>query len=272
MVATPTCYLCNGVTIAWPSYDIPPVGETLFSNSYDFYPRAYGFCAFCIHWTSSLIYHPPIDYSSQYAHDAHGFPIKEKFDAIIQLAPNQSDNKARVAWLNSKLLSKTKNGQGYQVLDVGSGLGVFPFEMAKHGWKVLAVEPSIQFCEHLRKVGGFEVYHGEFNPAVIDRKFSIITLNKVLEHVSDPLELLLKLKKCLDDNGVIYIEVPDGPAAMRSSSTREEFYLEHLHVFSRDSINQTLRNAGFEIPDSEEVCEPSGKLTLRSLANLPVGA
>ena len=40
------------------------------------------------------------------------------------------------------------------------------------------------------------------------KKFDLISFNKVLEHVKNPIMLLKSSKRFLNENGIVYIEVP----------------------------------------------------------------
>ena len=57
---------------------------------------------------------------------------------------------------------------------------------------------------------------------------------------------------------------PDGEAAARSGAGREEFFVEHLHVFSFRSIVMLAERAGFVPLAVERLQEPSTKFTLRA--------
>ena len=41
------------------------------------------------------------------------------------------------------------------------------------------------------------------------KKFDLISFNKVLEHLKNPIMLLKSSKRFLNKNGIVYIEVPD---------------------------------------------------------------
>ena len=80
----------------------------------------------------------------------------------------------------------------------------------------------------------------------IKKKFDIITLNKVIEHVKNPKALIAKSMKNLKNNGVIYIEVPD-EKAKTGGKKREEFFIDHLHVFSRKSLKMMAKKLNLKI-------------------------
>ena len=99
-----------------------------------------------------------------------------------------------------------------------------------------------------------------------NRKFDIICLNKVLEHVEDPLAMLQQCREDLASRGFLYLELPDGEAASEDEVgfDREEFYLEHHHVFTMTSMEILTRTVGLRSVELERLREPSTKYTLRS--------
>ena len=134
-----------------------------------------------------------------------------------------------------------------RLLDVGSGIGVFPFQMKKHGWEIYGVEPDARTAKHLTDNVGICVYD---NVASIEMDknnyFDLITFNKVLEHVENPALILSSCLKFLKKNGFIYIELPDALAS-NDGSEREEFFIEHYHVFSPSSVNMLCERAGLKV-------------------------
>jgi hypothetical protein len=99
--------------------------------------------------------------------------------------------------------------------------------------------------------------------------FDVITFNKVLEHVADPIALLALAKPHVAPHGFVYVELPDGEGAARGEGFgREEFFVEHFHVFSLASIDRLAVHAGFNAQVIERLREPSGKYTLRAFLTL----
>jgi 2-polyprenyl-3-methyl-5-hydroxy-6-metoxy-1,4-benzoquinol methylase len=68
-------------------------------------------------------------------------------------------------------------------------------------------------------------------------KFDFITLGEVLEHVENPLQLLLKIYNLLSDDGVLFFTTPTNAPA-----------IDHIYLFNNVSEIQALvKAAGFEI-------------------------
>src|SRR5208337_3730243 len=95
-------------------------------------------------------------------------------------------------------------------------------------------------------------------------RFDVVSFNKVLEHVEAPVAMLRRAADLLHRHGFVYVEVPDGDAAAGEGPGREEFFIEHHHVFSPGSLALVAARAGFGPIAIERLREPSGKFTLRA--------
>ena len=80
--------------------------------------------------------------------------------------------------------------------------------------------------------------------------------------------MLARLKADLSPDGKAYIELPDGDAASDEGFGREEFFIEHHHVFTMASMELLLRRNGLRTLELERLREPSTKFTLRAFAEL----
>jgi hypothetical protein len=81
--------------------------------------------------------------------------------------------------------------------------------------------------------------------------------------------MLRRARGCLAPGGFVYVEVPDGEAAADAGADREEFFVDHWHVFSPASLALLARQAGFRTIALERLREPSGKFTLRAFLETP---
>lgn len=246
-------------------YDAPPEGETRFNLGDQVYDRAYNRCRLCGHW---FAYHDmDLDelYGGTYVDNTYGTRLQETFERIITLPPERSDNAGRAERVAEFATKHFGHTNSLRLLDVGSGLGVFPFVMKQRGWHCTALDPDERAAQHIRDVVGVDTIAGDFMSLDIanKQKFDMITFNKVLEHVEDPVSMLRQALSLLTPDGLIYIEVPDGEAAATVSLGREEFFIEHHHVFSPTSATLMTIKAGFELLLLERLQEASTKFTLR---------
>ena len=99
------------------------------------------------------------------------------------------------------------------------------------------------------------------------KKFDFISFNKIIEHIQKP-EIFVKDFLLLTKiNGLIYIEVPSIKALSdKIGILREEFFIEHFHVFSRESLSFFLKRLKLKILFINDIVEKSNKYTLIALA------
>ena len=243
-------------------YDSPPEGETRFDLDGE-YKRDVVCCGLCGHFVT--IHDMDVDalYTSQYVSSTYGDDgLQGAYERIIGLDPARSDNVARVNRVVEFARTAGLNGTR-TLLDVGSGLCVFPRAMKAAGWDCTAVDPDVRAVAHAREVVGVNAVCGDFMEIDDLGRFDAVTFNKVLEHVKDPVAMLAKAARHLNDGGVVYVELPDGEGAAVDGPGREEFFLEHWHVFSAASLEAMASRSGFELLELERLREPSDKYTLR---------
>jgi 2-polyprenyl-3-methyl-5-hydroxy-6-metoxy-1,4-benzoquinol methylase len=143
---------------------------------------------------------------------------------------------------------------GGHVLDVGSGMGEFIFELRRRGLQVAGVEPD-EYCatfarEQLDLPVIAQSYHAELFPA---ESFDAISFIQVLEHVEDPIATLSVAHYHLRPDGVIVVDVPsyNNPRILAFRLTRlsdlvkSDFIPPHNYYYTRDTLSQIAIRAGF---------------------------
>lgn len=97
------------------------------------------------------------------------------------------------------------------VLEIGAGAGMNCVIYPKDAYKV-AIEPEERTdCQTADKFpGGFNEYHHCFYEQYAeDRKFDLVVMCDVLEHVNDPVDLINFCKKHLTPDGHILVSLPN---------------------------------------------------------------
>jgi 2-polyprenyl-3-methyl-5-hydroxy-6-metoxy-1,4-benzoquinol methylase len=261
--------LCGGFDwLPECTFTEPPPEEPCYGATACGYRRTVYRCTVCGHYRNAhemdtaALYRG--DYNSSTYGDAGG--MRARFERVNALPAEQSDNAGRVAHICAyfdQLDPKRKLARS--VLDIGSGLGVFAYRMKQAGWQCACIDPDERSVAHAREHIGLQAFHGTF-PGVqgLDR-YGLITFNKVLEHVLDPAVMLAASREYLNEGGRVYIELPDGEAAAATEGfTREEFFVDHWHIFSMSSLSLLATRACFRVERIERLHEPSGKYTLRA--------
>jgi len=248
-------------------YDASPNGEIGFRRSANEpYHREIWQFARSNHFVSRHAMTVATDYAGDYVNATYGDTagLRAAFDRVIALPPDRSDNAGRIARIRAFAETHFGGNDGIRLLDVGAGLGVFPYAAKSAGWHCTAIDPDPRAVSHMREHVGIEAVCGDFMAVDSLGQFDIVTFNKVLEHVEDPVAMLTRAGRFVDPKGFVYLELPDGEAASSEGFGREEFFVEHLHVFSFRSIVMLAERAGFRPIAVERLQEPSTKFTLRA--------
>jgi len=241
-------------------YEAPPEGEVRFAATSGTYRRDLLRCQSCGHFVSVDEMDHDTLYAGDYVDANYGDleGLRRAFERISGLDPSCSDNVGRVR----RILEVA--GTSGSVLDVGSGLCVFLHRMKAAGWRCVALDPDERSCRHARETVGVDAIHGDFMAREDLGEYDLITFNKVLEHVRDPVAMLARAARFLKPDGRVYVELPDGEAAIDEGPGREEFFVDHYHVFSMASLALLATRAGFRVETLERLREPSTKFTLRA--------
>ncbi|HMG93404.1 MAG TPA: class I SAM-dependent methyltransferase [Chryseolinea sp.] len=94
--------------------------------------------------------------------------------------------------------------KGSTVLEIGGGEGIFLELVKKRGFDVELIEPSVTAANRAKK-RGLTVYNGYFKNNELKKKYSLICLGHVLEHIDDPLTAIDEMKESLVANGFILL-------------------------------------------------------------------
>ena len=246
-------------------FDAPPKGETHFNLNGQKYYRSYLKCNICSHWFEEMSIDMDNLYDEAYVDTVYGEKLLSTFKKIINLPQDQSDNFHRFREIKSFAESYFNDTEKLpSLLDVGSGLGVFPWIVSKEGWNCTALDPDNRTTKHIEEYVGCNTITGQFLDIAMTERYDIITFNKVLEHVYEPVPMLKKCHELLKPGGFVYVELPDGECAAKKGMPREEFFIEHLHVFSLQSTILLAERAGFMMYKIFRTHEPSDKYSLRA--------
>ncbi|MCC2667803.1 MAG: Methyltransferase type 11 [Armatimonadetes bacterium] len=250
-------------------YTEAPPGEVRYAfSSRGEYRRTVSSCDGCGHMVSRHQMDEGSLYSGDYVNSTYGDDegVRRTFERIINFDPARSDNVGRVRRIGefAAKYRLSDGGASPTVLDVGSGLCVFLHGMKGAGWSGTALDPDPRAAAHARDYVGVAAVCADFRTATDLERYDLITFNKVLEHVPDPVTMLSQCLPFINPGGHVYVELPDGEVASLHGADREEFFIDHHHVFSMASLALLAVRAGFRVIEIERLQEPSTKYTLRA--------
>lgn len=148
-----------------------------------------------------------------------------------------------------KILKKYKKKGN--LLDFGCGIGWF-LEGAKNYYNVSGVEFSDSIRQWLFKKLGIKTF--KTLDDIKNEKYDIITAFDVIEHVSNPLDLLKQLKKKLKKNGIILIYTPNKDSlGFKFLKERNNLVCppNHLTYFNFKSFEYMAKKAKMKIIETQ---------------------
>jgi len=138
--------------------------------------------------------------------------------------------------------------RGGSVLEWGSsgGWNLIPFR--DFGHEVRGLDVSVPYIEAGRKTYGLDLQliNDHTFEDLIEHQFDVIILNHVLEHLTDPQELLQKLSRVSSPKTVFLIGLPT-IETIRDYGFANYFTVAHIHYFSKYSFTSSLRRSGFTL-------------------------
>jgi len=142
-----------------------------------------------------------------------------------------------------------RNRPAGRLLDVGCGAGEYLAFMRDHGWESEGVDFDVEAVESARARFGVNAHCRQLEEMNYpDAHFDAITMNHLIEHVSDPVRLLLECRRVLKPDGLIVVTTPNSCSLGHRMYAKYWRGLEpprHLHIFSPMSLRFLAKRAGF---------------------------
>lgn len=152
--------------------------------------------------------------------------------------------------ISKKIIEKIKQYQtSGKFLDVGCFCGLFLDEARKAGFKVYGLEIEKKAADYGRKKLNLNIINKDFEKYK-NGQFDVITFIDVLEHLPDLRKVLLKVKKMLNKNGILFIQCPNIESfVFRLTREKWNWLLpgNHLYQFSTKSLKKILQENGFNV-------------------------
>ncbi len=152
----------------------------------------------------------------------------------------------------SQLLDQIfKRQRPERALDIGCGRGTVTRALARQAQSVVATEISAEAvqaaAESLADMDNVEVRLLDLfaspsdEPLFSGRRFNLVLLSEVLEHVDDDIRALRLIRLLLDDVGILVVTVPRDPSLW---SMEDELWA-HKRRYLKDDLIAKLQSAGF---------------------------
>jgi len=136
-------------------------------------------------------------------------------------------------------------------MEIGSNDGVFLKNFNKK--KIIAVEPCLNLARITQKLG-YKTYPKFWNKSLANKilknkkKYDLIYSANTISHIPNLKETFDSIYKTLSDEGVFVFEDPYMGSVLKMNSY-DQFYDEHVHVFSLIAISKLLKESNLKVFD-----------------------
>jgi SAM-dependent methyltransferase len=147
------------------------------------------------------------------------------------------------------------------IMDIGCGNGGLLHLARESGWEVAGMELSQQAADAIREDQGIDVIVSDFlhyeNPE--GRRYDVVALRHVLEHLPDPILAMQKIGGLLKDNGLALLEFPNTGSfsyrlkrilknrGLKNAKYPADWRPGHVNEYCRKSFRYLLDRTGFEL-------------------------
>ena len=146
-----------------------------------------------------------------------------------------------------------------KILEIGSNDGPFLKNFKKN--QITGIEPCGNLAKITRKLG-YRIISKYWNTDLAKKitkknKFDLIYSANTLSHIKNIFDIFKAIDLALNDDGVLILEDPSLLECLKNTAY-DQFYCEHLYVFSAIALQECLKKHKLEIFDIENVSTHGG--------------
>lgn len=156
--------------------------------------------------------------------------------------------------LAKKIPELLRDKENCSYLEIGPGKGDLINLIRNNFSNITVFEPSEEF-NHVEVNNSskvqifnelFDLRDEDIKKNLLGKSFDMIVMRHVIEHLVDPLPILEQLASVLSPTGYLYIETPNFSQTL-TDVRFTDFFNDHVHYFSVNSIVKLLSQAGFKV-------------------------
>lgn len=164
----------------------------------------------------------------------------------------------------TSVVKKLKLKKNSFVVDIGSNDGILLKPFKKLGMRILGIDPAVKIAKQATR-NGIETIPAYFDQKLVDKivkkygKADVITANNVFAHVPFIDELILAVKKLLNEEGVFVIEAPYLVNFLQQNLF-DTIYHEHVSYLSIHPLTVLFKRFNMEVFDCEKTDSHGGSI------------
>ncbi|MEJ2685447.1 MAG: class I SAM-dependent methyltransferase [Candidatus Sulfobium sp.] len=208
--------------------------------------------------------------AAYYRHASYSnLTLEQAFQSDLRYYPDSGQDSRRIIERCIKLAS------GKRFLDAGAGFGMFTRTALRAGFEVSACEPNSNARKAFGELNGFEpescLFDREYAECHLGA-FEVVLLSQVLEHVTEPEEVVKYINTVLCAGGVAAIAVPYFGSALSRVQGKGDMFIsppEHLNFFSKRGLIALFDRRQFRLEHIETVSKVN-KGRIRDAVRFPL--
>jgi|TARA_B110000495_G_C23032222_1_gene615136 SAM-dependent methyltransferase len=202
-----------------------------------------------------------------------GFNTKTKLVSLIKRIPDKKmfdGNYPYKSSMSNMMLNSFKNLSNKikkrfkpkKFLEIGSNDGVLIKNFNTN--EAVCVEPCSNLAR-ITKKKGYYTYNNYWNLSLAKKikhqfnKIDVIYSANTLTHINDLDDVFKSISYLLDNDGILIIEDPSFLECIKKGSY-DQFYNEHIYIFSALSVKKIISKFNFELFDIEKLNTHGGSL------------
>lgn len=199
-------------------------------------PLVVGICRFCSH----------VQLMKQPTPEQLDFIYNGDYTSVVEKGTYDSND---MLLLEAKMFLDFANSgplkTGARILEIGCFDGAFLSLLGK-GYDLLGAEPNPMGRVASERYG-VQIVPKYFSADDFETEsLDLVIMRHLIEHIPNPQEILKECKQVLKPDGRLFIETPWIEHTLRGNVIGN-FYHQHLHYFSRESLSILLQSVGFHI-------------------------
>lgn len=154
---------------------------------------------------------------------------------------------------------------GKDLLEVGIGEGCLLAVALEMGYRPDAVEIVRQSAQEVADILQIPIWNGDFLDYHPEKRYSVIIMGDVIEHVTDPERALRNAHSLLAEDGVLWLSTPN----FESSFTRmlkfsDPMWMEPYHItyFNFEGLRALAQTCGFAVREYQVSNRYNGSMEL----------
>ncbi|MCR5459044.1 MAG: methyltransferase domain-containing protein [Acetatifactor sp.] len=153
----------------------------------------------------------------------------------------------------------------HKVLEIGTGAGgILKAVNEKTGAQTCGIDLGREYINYGKEFGLDLYVENAEKHLQRNIKYNVIILSHVLEHFLDIEKEMTTIKKLLDEDGIIYVELPGVKNTFKTyGSFVKSLQNAHVRYFTLDTLKESLRRFGFECVIGNEFISSIFKVGVR---------